>query len=121
MFRFYSKPQEDYGVKVKNPKHNARVVVVGEHSEGMLKLAVSRCSAKDHFVKQKGRNMAEGRLRKERYFKIIPMGDCNAEKFIEIAKATVKEVVESFKVVHTEMIDAADDATVIAMNTKKLN
>ena len=52
MFRFYSKDD------VKN-----RVTVVGEHKDGLLKVAVARCSDLDRFDRKKGRMIAEGRLR----------------------------------------------------------
>lgn len=39
-----------------------RVTVVGEFVDGKLKLAVSRCSEKDHFVKKIGREIASKRL-----------------------------------------------------------
>ena len=76
MCRFYSRPQET----------KVRVSIVGEYSEGVLKIAVARCSNKDNFHKKKGRMIAEGRLAKNKLFDIIKMQDCSIRKFVEIAK-----------------------------------
>lgn len=89
MYRFYSSPAEA----------NSRVSVVGEHADGVLKIAVARCSSKDAFTRKKGRMIAEGRLAKGRYFKVIPIEKCDIIQFVEIAKETTIEVNRTKKVV----------------------
>ena len=89
MFRFYTKPGE-----TKN-----RVSIVGEHSEGMLKIAVARCSEKDQFFKKKGRAIAEKRLSENKLFKSFSMNNCDLKTFVYIAKAVAAEV-EKTKVIY---------------------
>ena len=89
MLRFYSNPQTN----------STRVVVVGTHSEGMLNIAVARCSKKDNFIKKKGRMIAEGRLLKGKFFKTIPLETLSTTEFIRIAQEQIiPEVVETKKV-----------------------
>lgn len=88
MFRFYSNST------TKQP----RVAVVGEHSEGMLKIAVSRCSEKENFIHVKGRKIAEGRLRKGKTYTEIPMETCNIHTFVTKAKEISQEVITSKKI-----------------------
>lgn len=93
MFRFYSKPTET----------KSRVAVVGVHSDGVLSLAVSRCSSKDNFEKKKGRLIAEGRLnnglkpdaKKNTLYAQVPMEQCDVKRFLEVAQQTAKTVDES--------------------------
>ena len=85
MFRFYSNPAET----------RSRVSVVGEHSEGMLRVAVARCSEKDHFVRKKGRMIAEGRLAKNKTYDVIPMDSCDIQEFVKLAKEISKEVIKT--------------------------
>jgi hypothetical protein len=82
MFRFYSNTEEG----------KPRVSVVAQHSEGMLHIAVARCSARDHFIRKKGRQIAEGRLAKNKIYKVIPMETCDISRFVEIAKQVTIEV-----------------------------
>lgn len=81
MYRFYS-----------NPEQKVRVSVVGEFKNGILGLAVSRCSEKDTFIKKKGRMIAEGRLQKGKIYKAIFMEECNSSIFVEEAKKCVEEL-----------------------------
>jgi hypothetical protein len=81
MFRFYSNPQE-----------KVRVSVVGEHSEGMLKIAVALCSNKDNFYRKKGRTIAEGRLAKGKVYTTIPMENCDVKTFVSKAILIAEEV-----------------------------
>ena len=92
MYRFYSNPTDTSKV---------RVSVVGEysHEDGILKIAVSRCSKKDSFIKKKGRAIAEGRLYKGKlYDKITFPTPPSSEEFIEHAKLIAKEVIDSYVV-----------------------
>jgi hypothetical protein len=91
MFRFYSKPSNT----------QARVAVVGEHSEGVLKIAVARCSVKDHFIKKKGRAIAEGRLHKNKLYDEIKMEKCEIKDFIKVAEETIKKVQKGCDVYNT--------------------
>lgn len=81
MFRFYS-----------NPAERERISVVGEHSEGVLKLAVARCSRKDNFYRKKGRAIAEGRLAKGKLHSAIPMESCDTHTFVTIATQIAEQV-----------------------------
>lgn len=88
MFRFYSQ-----GSKV-------RVAVVGEHSEGVLKIAVSRCSTKDAFVRKKGRMIAEGRLQKGKLYSQEKIENCDVKTFVEKAKEIAEKLQTSMIVCH---------------------
>lgn len=89
MYRFYSNPTEG----------SVRVSVVGEYDKGKLKLAVSRCSRKDQFMRKKGRSIAEGRFAKGKYFKVLRLDYCDIHTFVEAAKIVAKEVIDSKRVV----------------------
>jgi hypothetical protein len=86
MFRFYSNAG------------SGRVSVVAEHSEGMLKIAVARCSHKDNFIRRKGRAIAEGRLEKGKLYSSIPMKECDIQTFIHHAKMVAEEVQQTKRV-----------------------
>lgn len=88
MYRFYSSPEQE-----------VRVSVVGEFKNGILGLAVARCSKKDSFIRKKGRAIAEGRLNKGKLYKAIFMEECDSPTFVEEAKKCVSEVIAS-KVVY---------------------
>lgn len=81
MYHFYSKPE-----------FNVRVAIVGQYNNGVLKLAASRCSRKDQFVKRKGRAIAEGRLAKNKLCKEITLSECRICDFINIAKELSKDI-----------------------------
>lgn len=87
MFRFYSSPQEA-----------TRVSIVAEHSEGVLKIAVARCSKKDNFFRKKGRLIAEGRLNKGKVHTTIPMDECDIQTFLAYAKIIAEEVKQTKRV-----------------------
>lgn len=76
MFRFYSNPEE-----TKN-----RVTVIGEHSEGMLNIAIAVCSKKDNFYRKKGRAIAEGRLKKGKFYAQFKKDNCTTKEFIALAQ-----------------------------------
>jgi len=89
MFGFHSELPE----LNRNDKDNkVRVTVVAEYSEGVLKLAVSRCSRKDRFVKKIGTARAVARLRRDKLYKVIEMQECKCKDFINIAKQIAEEV-----------------------------
>lgn len=87
MYRFYS-----------SAENKNRVSVVAEYSEGILKVAVSRCSNKDHFCRKKGRYIAEGRLQKGKTYLTKEMETCDVKTFVDIARNIAKELVTSKKV-----------------------
>lgn len=89
MFRFHSRPVENTRV---------RVTVVGEFSEGKLKMAVSRCGKKDNFSRKRGRAIAEGRLKKGLTYRSIDMANCTTHDFVEVAMVISEEVKNSMKV-----------------------
>lgn len=88
MYRFYSSP---YGT--------SRVSVVGNHENGVLQVAVARCSEKDNFIRKKGRMIAEGRLRKGKIYRNVPLQSCDIQQFVEIAKEITLEVITTKKVI----------------------
>jgi hypothetical protein len=77
IFKFYSSPTD-----------NNRVSVVGEHTNGVLRIAVARCSNKDHFVRKKGRTIAEGRLLKGKLWGslAVPQSKMDVKTFVSVAK-----------------------------------
>jgi len=87
MFRFYSTHTDP-----------VRVTVVGEHSEGVLKIAVSRCSNKDNFYRKKGRLIAEDRLHKGKVFALFPMETCTVSRFVALASDIANNVKRTKKV-----------------------
>ena len=92
MFRFYSPHGTD-----------CRVSVVGKHTDGMLNIAVSRCSKKDNFNRKIGRSIAEGRLKRGYFFSQIPIDECDSKAFVEIAKTVANEVCSSMIVKKEQM------------------
>lgn len=84
MFRFYSKTPT-----------STRVTVVGEHSDGMLKIAVARCSRKDRFIRAKGRKIAEARLMADEIIALIKLTKCDVHSFVNIAKTIAEEVAKT--------------------------
>ena len=81
IYRFYS--------SAKNPN---RIAVIGEYENGVLNIAVSRCSKDDIFLRKRGRVIAEGRLHKGRLHSIFHMEQPNTETFIEIATGIIRMV-----------------------------
>jgi len=86
-YRFYSSPAE-----------KVRISVVGQYEEGILKIAVARCSKKDTFIRRKGRAIAEGRLFKNKLYTAVPMQACDIVAFVDVAKQVVAEVARTKKV-----------------------
>ena len=74
-----------------------RVTVVGEFIDGKLRLAVSRCSEKDHFVKKVGREIASKRLLDGDLIAEINVNKMSMGVFIE-ASETICDAVERFGV-----------------------
>lgn len=89
MFRYYSTPNEAA----------VRITVAGEHSDGVLKLAVSRCSMKDRYVKKIGREKAEKRLSIGLLYDQIELNECDAKTFVVFAKKAVLDIDKNAKVV----------------------
>lgn len=79
-FRFFTEPA------------SVRVTIVGEFTDGVLRIAASRCSSKDHFVRRKGAAIAEGRLRKGRLVREVPMDSCDGFRFVEVARSVGADV-----------------------------
>lgn len=96
MFRFYS-----------NPTCKNRVTVVGTHSEGVLKIAVARCSKKDSFIKKKGRMIAEGRLAANKLHSLHQLDTCEVVDFVNIAK-TISDEVTNNKIVYNSDVKVLD-------------
>jgi hypothetical protein len=70
-----------------------RVTVVGGIKDGMLSLAVSRCSLKDNFVKKDGREKALARLEAGEVIATIPFEKPSLSKFIGAADAVANAVI----------------------------
>lgn len=88
MFNFYSRYDKKLGGK------QARVVVTGQHSEGLLKIAASRCSTEDQFVKSIGRQKAHERLNNGNFYTVIKLNECPPKKFIEIAESISQKILK---------------------------
>lgn len=69
-----------------NPEDNNRVSFAGEHQNGVLNIAASRCSNRDQFQRKKGRAIAEGRLAKGKIYHSIEMSSCSPKEFVDICK-----------------------------------
>lgn len=91
MYRFYSSPA---AAEAKSP----RVTVVGSHENGMLNVAVSRCSKNDTFMKHKGASIAESRLLGGKTFMEFPMEECDIKTFLNVAKGVALKVERTKKV-----------------------
>lgn len=90
MFIYYSPHQQE-----------CRVTVVGEHKDGVLKLAVTRCSKKDRFVKKKGVAIAKSRLENNYLHSKYKLDSCSPKDFVETAVLIANEVCET-KVVNNK-------------------
>lgn len=91
IFRFYSAPDSP-----------VRVSVVGEHVDGQLKVAASRCGKRDNFRRSRGRSIAEGRLRGGKLCATIPMESCNGNQFVEVASRIAEQIVRNPKQIYSE-------------------
>jgi hypothetical protein len=75
----------------KPEKNKNRICIVGEYKNNELKMAISVCSGKDQYIKKIGRNIAIGRLNKNKIFKKITLPVCSSKQFIEISLKLVDE------------------------------
>jgi hypothetical protein len=87
-YRFYSKSEE---------AKQHRVSIVGEHSEGVLSIAVAICSNNDIFRRKVGRAIAEGRLKHGKLYKQVREEHMSTELFIQNALEIIQEL-ESYKI-----------------------
>ena len=94
IFRYYT-PVRYWDGKV------PRATVVGVHEDGMLKVAVSRCSESDMFSRQKGRFIAEKRLQEGKFFAMFPMKECKVKTFIPYAQIVSHLVCNDPRVIET--------------------
>jgi hypothetical protein len=104
MFTLYSKLQFE---RIVHPdpklcttvvKKAPRVTVVGEFKDGVLNLAVSRCSEKDNFSRKIGRVIAIGRLQSGKIYTSISMKECDIKAFLSVASTAIEEVMQSKQV-----------------------
>lgn len=82
-------------------KTPSRVTVVGEHQQGVLKIAVARCSNKDQFCRRTGRSIASTRLKSSGnsgLHSTYSMSDCSVSEFVNIAKQVAVEVSQTMEV-----------------------
>lgn len=70
-----------------------RVTVVGDCTDGVLKIAASRCSPEDHFARKIGRDIALDRLNKDKLITSIEIENMSNNKFISIANAVADSVI----------------------------
>lgn len=91
IYRFYS-----------NPNSEVRVAIVGKVVGTKLQVAVSRCSAKDQFIRRKGRHIAEGRLSKGKLHSEIELNteELTNETFVALATNISNEVINTKNLVH---------------------
>lgn len=82
-FIYYSSPDNDLG---------ARVTVVGEYADGVLNLAVARCSNMDAFVKKTGREIATERLKKGEFVLSFKSETMSFKRFFGVASAVAYAV-----------------------------
>ena len=98
IFRFYSKNENN---------RNERITLVGEHVEGVLKIAAARCSKRDQFQRSKGAKIALGRLAKNKLAYAIPMVTCTGTDFVSVAQTLIEPILQSkqiLMVVKTEQV-----------------
>jgi uncharacterized protein YlxW (UPF0749 family) len=90
-------------------KHGSpiRVTVVGEHKDGVLTLAVARCSKNDVFTKKDGLEIAIKRLNHGNYFEKVDIKECNGKVFKRWAQACIAELetAENPSVYHSDVVD----------------
>ena len=79
-----------------------RATVVGIHEDGLLKIAASRCGVDDMFSRQKGRFIAETRLKEGKLIGSFPMKDCRIADFIPYAKAISDLVCENPRILNNQ-------------------
>ena len=91
MYRYYSEPID-----------GPRVAVVGDYnlSGDVLNVAVARCSSRDRFVRSVGRELAESRLSKGKYFIEFPIerSKMTINLFVFLAKRVAENVIETKKI-----------------------
>lgn len=85
-----------------------RVTVVGDYTDGVLKVAASRCSPEDHFARKIGRDIALDRLNKDKLITSIETGDMSNNKFISIANAVADSVIENGIEQKIELIEISE-------------
>ena len=81
-FRFYSNPENS----------TVRVSLAGTHENGVLKIAAARCSNRDNFQRKKGRQIAEGRLHKDKVCYQEQRETCTGHDFVEVARSLAAEI-----------------------------
>lgn len=101
MYHFFSKNET---------RKNERVTFVGNFTDGVLKIAVARCSKKDQFIRRKGVQIAEGRLSKNKLVFSQEMPNCTGAEFVEISKSLVGEIVR------TKVVLMANKPAIIPVN-----
>ena len=86
MYRCYSSHWDPRG---------PRISIVGEHKDGVLRLAASRCSPKDRFMRKIGREIAEDRLKNGKFLMELKTKECNSEKFHEYAHMLITDILKN--------------------------
>ncbi len=76
-----------------------RITVVGEHKDGILKMAAARCSLKDRFVRKVGREIAEDRLKQGKHVLEVKTRKCDSEIFHNYANVLMENIWDSKTVV----------------------
>lgn len=90
MFRCYS--EWYFTQRKENPL--PRITIVGEYDDGVLRLAASRCSLKDRFVKKIGRDIAEERLKTNQHLLEIKLNKFDTQTFYDYANILIDHIWE---------------------------
>ena len=89
MFGFYSLPED-----------RNRISIVGEHKDGILKIAAARCSTKDRFCKKTGREIATKRLKEDNLLLSVNIEKCEGRLFLNMAKVLIEEINRNPKILN---------------------
>ena len=68
-----------------NTKHSGVITVVADVHNDTLRCGIACCSPRDHFIKQKGRTIATGRLEKEKILQ-VPFTNNYRQKILELLR-----------------------------------
>ena len=82
-----------------------RLSFAARHQNGVLEVAVARCSNKEHFVKRRGRAKAEGRLNGGKLFLTKKMEECSPKEFVETIAPFIEQIEQNPAMINQEVIN----------------
>lgn len=91
MYYYHSKPEEGTN----------RITVAGQWNNGILDLAIAKCSKRDQFKKEMGRTISQSRLFKGKIYKSVLVDQFTGKVFVEAARAVAKEAGNSAIAMHS--------------------